>query len=695
MPAPDSKPRFGKVATFSRGVLEHQHACALIGCRELVYRPASPRGIDAVIGWGLKDNTIAALEFAYRHGLPYWRLEDGFLRSVDLGVHGDTALSMVHDDLGMYYDSRRPSRLERLLGEDTAELRDTALLARAETLMQRIREHGLSKYNSSPLTAPLLPDTGRMRILVVDQTAGDLSVACGRGSPEVFSDMLAAARSEHPEADIYIKTHPDVLTGKKRGYLGKVQAEEGLTVLAEACNPIRLLAQMDRVYVVTSQLGLEALICGKPVVCFGAPFYAGWGLTDDRQPLGRRSRSRSLGELVVAAYFLYARYVDPDSGAPCEVERVIDHLVLQRREFARNQGRLFCFGFIKHFWKQNYVRAYLRCPGNEIVFARSRAHAESLGFDSECKIVVWGQRAQSSVEALSSKHGVAIWRMEDGFLRSVGLGSDMATPASLVVDREGIYFDPTGPSELEGLLQSTQFDEATLARARRLRERLVDSGLSKYNVGDRHRELILDSGTRTVVLVPGQVEDDASIELGCREIKTNLGLLQAVRAAMPEAYIVFKPHPDVLSGNRKGNIEQSQALTVCDRIEERSNLAQCLQVANQVHVMTSLVGFEAMLRGLVVHTYGQPFYSGWGLTIDRHPVARRTRKLTLDELIAGTYLLYPRYLNRESQRFTSAEAVVDDLEALRERGVERLQVSWPRRQLRRLGHIAREFRRGA
>ena len=91
-------------------------------------------------GWGLKDNTIAAVEFAHKHGLPYWRLEDGFLRSVGLGVDGDTALSMVLDNEGIYYDARRPSRLENLLEGETAELGDAALLARAENAMEAIRD---------------------------------------------------------------------------------------------------------------------------------------------------------------------------------------------------------------------------------------------------------------------------------------------------------------------------------------------------------------------------------------------------------------------------------------------------------------------------------------------------------------------------------------------------------------------------
>ncbi len=683
-----------RVATFSRGIAKLTHGPALIGCEKLVYWPLGARGIDAVVGWGHKGNTMIAIEFAHKHGLPYWRLEDGFLRSVGLGVEGDTALSMVLDDEGMYYDARRASRLESILAD--VDLDSPELLARASSAIASIVHSGLSKYNNSPAAPLVLPENGgRPRVLVVDQTAGDLSVSCGLGKRDAFREMLAAAHRENPESEILVKTHPDVLSGVKQGYLGSLQETSRQRLITAACNPIRLLEQVDKVCVVTSQLGFEALLVGKPVTCFGVPFYSGWGLTDDRRTVARRTEQRSLEQVFAAAYLKYSHYVDPDSGEPCELERVIEHLALQRREFTRNTGRIFCFGFIKHFWKQNYVRAYLRSPGNTIEFPRSAAHAEKLGFDTESKIVVWGRRAQSDVETISAKFGVQPWCMEDGFLRSVGLGSDMGTPASLVVDRQGIYFDPTVPSELETILQDTKFSESVLQDAKRFRETLLESGLSKYNVGDAARTLPIEPGNRKVVLVPGQVEDDASIQLGCKDIATNLGLLKAAREACPDAFLVFKPHPDVLSGNRKGNIRKELALRVCDHVEEQASLAQCLRVADEVHVMTSLVGFEALLRGLPVHTYGQPFYASWGLTTDRHPVARRTRALGLDELVAGTYLLYPRYLNRETGRFTTAFSIARELELARATKAEATNVSWPKRQLRKLRHIVQEVARGS
>jgi capsular polysaccharide export protein len=169
------------------------------------------------------------------------------------------------------------------------------------------------------------------------------------------------------------------------------------------------------------------------------------------------------------------------------------------------------------------------------------------------------------------------------------------------------------------------------------------------------------------VLVPGQVEDDASVRFGGGAgIQGNAGLLRAVRTTCPDAYIVYKPHPDVLSGNRVGAIAPTQE-RLWDRVVERVALSECLSRVHEVHTLTSLVGFEALLRGLPVVTYGQPFYAGWGLTQDRHPPGRRTRRRSLDELVAAALLRYPRYVSWSSRSFCSAEDKVWELEEQRSR----------------------------
>lgn len=270
-------------------------------------------------------------------------------------------------------------------------------------------------------------------------------------------------------------------------------------------------------------------------------------------------------------------------------------------------------------------------------------------------LVVWGM----SHVPEAFERGIHLVRVEDGFLRSVGLGAELIRPLSWVVDRRGMYFDATRASDLEVLLAGTVFDEGLRERAAALRARIVEAGLTKYNVGtSRWRR---PDGVGRIILVPGQVETDASIAYGAPGIKTNLGLLQAVRQANPDGFVIYKPHPDVVAGLRARGYGEDEAAHWCDEVVVDVPMGELLNEVDEVHVLTSLAGFEALLRGKKVTCYGQPFYAGWGLTRDVHPCQRRSRRLSLDELVAGALILYPLYFDRNGRGRITPEEALDQL----------------------------------
>lgn len=304
--------------------------------------------------------------------------------------------------------------------------------------------------------------------------------------------------------------------------------------------------------------------------------------------------------------------------------------------------------------KRRYLQGFL--PGRRLRFIRGpdALHAGDT-------VAVWASDPlRRVVEAIP---GLQVLRVEDGFLRSVGLGAQLTQPLSWIVDARGIYYDPSAPSELETLLETAGFDTPLLARARRLRERIVAARISKYNVGaslwpglSPHRDL-----DRPVVLAAGQVERDASVRSGAGTVATNIGLLRAARASHPDAWLVYKPHPDVVAGLRRAGQNEDAAATLCDEIANNAPIEQLLDAVDTVHVITSLTGFEALLRGKPVHCHGLPFYAGWGITNDAVSTPRRTRRLTLDELCAAVLILYPRYVDRATGMPCSAEDAVESL----------------------------------
>jgi capsular polysaccharide export protein len=313
---------------------------------------------------------------------------------------------------------------------------------------------------------------------------------------------------------------------------------------------------------------------------------------------------------------------------------------------------LYALGF--SHWKRAIVRDFF--AGSAVVFVDRPEQAPA-----DCVLVVWG----STPLPEGVGEGVRLLRLEDGFLRSVGLGADLIRPISWVADAKGIYYDSTRPSDLEHLLSTTSFTAELVERARRLRERISATGMTKYNVGGAR--WTAPDGAQRVILVPGQVETDASIAFGAPGEKTNLGLLRRVREANPDAHLLYKPHPDVVAGLRAAGAGEDSAAKWCDEVVTDAPMGDLLCKVDEVHVLTSLAGFEALLRGRAVTCYGQPFYSGWGLTRDLIALPRRNRILRIDELVAGVLILYPRYMSRRSGALISPELALDELLDWRER----------------------------
>ena len=233
-------------------------------------------------------------------------------------------------------------------------------------------------------------------------------------------------------------------------------------------------------------------------------------------------------------------------------------------------------------------------------------------------------------------------------------------PLSLIADDLGIHYDPARESRLERLIAAPP-PPGGEARAERLIARLAALGLTKYNLPSTPLP-DLPPGRR--ILVPGQVEDDASVRLGCPGVTTNLGLLAATRAANPDAVILYKPHPDVVAGLRKGAVAATEALRHADLVLPDADPAALIGVADEVWTLTSLLGFEALIRGKRVTCLGLPFYAGWGLTRDlAAPPARRSARPTLAALVHAALIAYPRYVDPGTGRPCPVEVIVDRLAA--------------------------------
>lgn len=596
----------------------------------------APGAGDLVGVWGNSPTSHRGETVAAHKGARLVRIEDAWLRSLHPGRQGEPPLGLLVDHSGVHYDPSTVSDLEQLLRDHPLD--DTALLNAARGAISRIQEAHLTKFSAIEPNHPPLPPG---YVLVLDQTRADASVtACGADRNR-FLEMLFLAQQEHPGAQILIKTHPETVAGFRKGHFEGGDISDQITFLSDPISPWILFEGAIAVYTVSSQLGFEAIFAGHKPRVFGQPFYAGWGLTLDEFPVQRRQRKLTRAQLFAAAMILYPKWYDPYHDSLCDLHSVIETMAAQARSWREDRNGWVASGMsrwkrptLAQFFGQHRPMAFEDDP--------NRARAANRPW------MVWAGKAKAG-------HKDAV-QVEDGFLRSRGLGATLVPPVSLVADDLGIYYDPARPSRLEALITARAVlrpDQE--ARAQSLIRHLRTHRLTKYNItGDAPQ---MPEGHR--ILVVGQVEDDASVTKGTELIRSNVELLQATRAANPEAILIYKPHPDVEAGLRDGAINAAE---IADHVATQSDATTLLDQVQEVWTMTSLMGFEALLRGVPVTTVGVPFYAGWGLTHDLGNVpARRRARPSMAGLVHAVLIDYPRYIDLQTGLPCPVEIVVERL----------------------------------
>jgi capsular polysaccharide export protein len=607
--------------------------------------------ITAVVGWNHPAHRTAARRVARSRNLPLLILDDGLLASPRLRHRPIAPISLTCVGVEAGSDgTHAPGCGEPVL--EASEDETLSRVDRAAAGIALIRQARIGGVIGASAGAAL------RRQVLVDATAA--------ATPAAAAALFDQALARFPAATLCL-----ILDDKQLGTPLAARARAAGCVVASAdTDSWSLLETATAVFTLGGPLGLLALIVGRTVHCSAPTAYSGWGLTEDAAGLPRRGADRSLAQLVAAQCLQATRYADPFRNRASTFEDTAALLADWRVTLDRNGGIACCYGI--DFWKRDRTRDFFLVPAAPMAIARDEKQAFALAAATAKAIAYWPQRrSMARFEEAARQRGAAVIRIEDGFIRSVGLGTNLILPASIVADSRGIYYDPTRQSDLEVILAETEFDPALLARAERLAAMLVDRRITKYNLAEDPVSLTVPEGQRRI-LVPGQFEDDKSVLLGGAGIATNEELLRRVRAANPDAFIIYKPHPDVESGHRKGIVANEVMSRLADAVVRRTAILSLIDWADEIHTLTSQTGFEALLRRRRVVTYGQPYYAGWGLTQDHNPVARRQRSLSLPELVAGTLILYPRYVDPVTRLPCGPEVVIDRIADPKTRDSSRL-----------------------
>ena len=166
------------------------------------------------------------------------------------------------------------------------------------------------------------------------------------------------AVAENPGKRILIKTHPETQTGPAPRPFHD----------AESCrrksrwNPARsrpgvCLEGAVAVYTVSSlSWGSRRSSPATARMVFGQPFYAGWGLTQDRTPPPRRGRNLTRVQMFAAAMILAPLWYDPCLDRLCSFEEALNQLEAETR--AWREDRLGHVASGMRLWKRSRLRAF-------------------------------------------------------------------------------------------------------------------------------------------------------------------------------------------------------------------------------------------------------------------------------------------------------------------------------------------------
>ncbi len=590
-------------------------------------------------------------------------IEDGFIHSYGIKKK-KIPLSICYDNNGIYYDCDSDSDLNKFVKQKLSKKN----IYRAKNIIKLWKKYSVSKYNfPSFIEPPLYP-----YILLIDQTFGDLSLDYGNANANSFKRMFEFATKNWPHHRIIIKTHPDVINYKKKGCFNLPNyIKENIIILGDIGQINRLIEFSSAVCVVTSQVGFEALIYGKEVHVFGNPFYSGLGLTIDHNINNIKvDLNITIEQLVFSSLVKYQVCIDPRTNKECEIEEIMQYIHYSREVSKFFPKDLEAINLTP--WKARQINRFVYpSTGRRVKFFKR--------FNNNMKnIIVWGKNARS--ENYISKVNDFI-TVEDGFIRSVGLGGDLFPPLSLLFDKKGIHYDASRASDLEDQLQNSNLNYSELMRARSIVDSIINLKISKYNLKvSKERNLPKNIINKEIIGVLGQVESDNSITYGVPDNtikKTNFALVEQVRKDYPDSFIIYKPHPDTESGLRAKGIKEDSINLNADQIAYNSSLEDLFNKVDRIAVFTSLGGFEALIRGISVITYGLPFYAGWGLTedyLEQHVWAkRRTRKLTIEELAFISLIKYPFYSSIKFNCLTEIENIFEEiLETTGKRNLEQI-----------------------
>lgn len=398
---------------------------------------------------------------------------------------------------------------------------------------------GTEKYVPDASPYKLFTPGGRKRIVIIEQSRKTkLELRKVFAAEETFLQMVRDAKEQHPGAAFFLLQPPSVLSGKKKGYLKKFAQENGIQIISEQVSSFSILAQADEVYTVSAKIGIDAVLLGKTVHCYGMPYYAGWGLTKDKVICVRRNIKVKREELFAALCLFFTRYLHPITKEPSHFQAIVRLILLQRPPLFENKRFIACI----HFDEKQ-----------KAFFSKMYKHAD-----------IHFMKEQQGIEAASNNRGMIYTAIEPTDQLKKDCGN-----IPLVYVRPGSFdrlynqqklvslsFEGGPYPPLEKILQIKSMTEHDLLRARLLRQFLLE--LSSFREHFDYEDV--KEGQDVIVIIgnadlaPKKMPESVSLQHGISGNLDKKGrpyhsfalplsddgkLIEYIRRQRPDAYIIY------------------------------------------------------------------------------------------------------------------------------------------------------------
>ena len=127
---------------------------------------------------------------------------------------------------------------------------------------------------------------------------------------------------------------------------------------------------------------------------------------------------------------------------------------------------------------------------------------------------------------------------------------------------------------------------------------------------------------RQYVYFPLHVIDDYKIQRVIPHCADQAALVEQVADALPQGHdLVLKEHPMSVGRNSIGLLRRLSKRPNVRLVEPHASTHELIRGAEAVVVISSTVGLEALLYEKPVLTLGEPYYSGFGVTVDARSLA--------------------------------------------------------------------------